>query len=71
MTQTYGTAINSQKEEELKHPPPPLLTLPNRSYSVIINITRDKTQWSVHFDVVVVELINCKCGGIVTVRNEI
>ena len=29
----------------------------------------NKTLWSVHFGVVVVELINCKCGGIV--RNEI
>ena len=30
---------------------------------------RNKTLQSVHFDVVVVELINCKCGGIV--RNQI
>ena len=29
---------------------------------------RDKTLRSVHFGVLVVELINCKCGGIV--RNE-
>ena len=29
----------------------------------------NKTLWSVHFGVVVVELINCKCGGIV--RTEI
>ena len=29
----------------------------------------NKTLGSVHFGVVVVELINCKCGGIV--RNEI
>jgi len=29
----------------------------------------NKTLLSVHFGVVVVELINCKCGGIV--RNEI
>ena len=28
----------------------------------------NKTLRSVHFDVVVVELINCKCGGIV--RNQ-
>ena len=31
--------------------------------------TVNKTLRSVHFGVVVVELINCKCGGIV--RNEI
>ena len=31
-------------------------------------IKTDKTMRSVHFGVVVVELINCKCGGIV--RNE-
>ena len=30
---------------------------------------KNKTLRSVHFDVVIVELINCKCGGIV--RNQI
>ena len=30
---------------------------------------KNKTLWSVHFGVVVVELIKCKCGGIV--KNEI
>ena len=30
---------------------------------------RNKTLWSVHFGVVVVELIYCKCGGII--RNDI
>ena len=29
---------------------------------------KDKTLWSVHFGVVVVELINCKCGGIVSYK---
>ena len=29
----------------------------------------NKTLWSVHFSIVVVELIHCKCGGIV--RNEL
>ena len=33
------------------------------------NLNNNKTLRSVHFGVVVVELINCKCGGIV--RNEI
>ena len=33
------------------------------------NLTRNKTLWSVHLGVMVVELINCKCEGIV--RNEI
>ena len=33
------------------------------------NLTQNKTLWSVHLGVMVVELINCKCGGIV--RNEI
>ena len=28
----------------------------------------NKTLWNVHFEVVVVELINCKCGGVV--RND-
>ena len=28
----------------------------------------DKTLWRVHFGAVVVELVNCKCGGIV--RND-
>ena len=32
-------------------------------------VNNNKTLWSVHFGVVVVEMINCKCGGIV--RNEI
>ena len=32
-------------------------------------LRKNKTLQSVHFGVVVVELINCKCGGIV--RNEI
>ena len=32
-------------------------------------LMNNKTLRSVHFGVVVVELINCKCGGIV--RNEI
>ena len=32
-------------------------------------LSTNKTLWSVHFGVVVVGLINCKCGGIV--RNEI
>ena len=33
------------------------------------NLYRNKTLRSVHFGVVVVELIKCKCGGIV--RNEL
>ena len=32
-------------------------------------LSTNKTLWSEHFGVAVVELINCKCGGIV--RNEI
>ena len=35
----------------------------------LINIKLNKTLQSVHFGVVVVELINCKCAGIV--RNQI
>ena len=34
-----------------------------------IDLNFNKTLRSVHFGVVVVELIECKCGGIV--RNEI
>ena len=33
------------------------------------HLMKNKTLWSVHFGVVVVELINCKGGRIV--RNEI
>ena len=33
------------------------------------HLMKNKTLWSVHLGVRVVELINCKCGGIV--RNEI
>ena len=32
-------------------------------------MSTNKTLWREHFGVAVVELINCKCGGIV--RNEI
>ena len=35
----------------------------------VVDIKINKTLRSVHFGVAVVELINCKCGGIV--RNEI
>ena len=35
----------------------------------VMEIVNDKTLQSVHFGVVVVELINCKCRGIV--RNQI
>ena len=37
--------------------------------TIIIVTMSNKTLRSVHFGVVVVELIKCKCGGIV--RNEI
>ena len=43
-----------------------------QSYTLNVKITQFKTRRygaSVHFGVVVVELINCKCGGIV--RNQI
>ena len=38
-------------------------------FFVYLQPSVNKTLWSVHFGVVVVELINCKCGGIV--RNQI
>ena len=44
-------------------------SLPSRRSKNKEKATGDKTLWSVHFGVVVVELINCKCGGIV--RNDI
>ena len=37
--------------------------------AVSAGIFVNKTLWSVHLGVVVVELIDCKCGGIV--RNEL
>ena len=39
------------------------------SRPTLAKINKNKTLRSVHFGVVAVELINCKCGGIV--RNEI
>ena len=35
----------------------------------ITDVSINKTPWSVHFGVLVVELINCKCGG--TLRHDI
>ena len=39
------------------------------SYFYSCGLNNNKTLRSVHFGVVVVELINCKCGGMV--RNQI
>ena len=36
---------------------------------IVMGVLLNKTLWSVHFGFVVVELINCKRGGIV--RNEL
>ena len=63
----YGTVLNEMlcslrnlpKKEFQREIRRPLLDI----------LVTEKTLWSVHFGVVVVELINRKCGGIV--RNDI